>query len=371
MSEILDVIVIGGGLVGSSAAWRLAARGRRVVQLEQYAPGHKHGASHGTSRIYRQAYDNHLYTGLAASALPLWRELETTTDIGFLELTGAIDHGLPQAVVTKARVLAEAGIKGEILTPAEASDRWPGLRFDTTVLHHPDAGRLHADRAVVALEAGSRFAGADVRHGTRVLTIAEASYGVDVITDSGTLRAQHVVVAAGAWTAELIDRSQLGGQVVLPTLRTTQEQPAHFAPLDPGTAWPSFVHHPGAELSTAGIYGLGSEDGIKIGEHATGPEVTPQTRSYIPDADGEQRLVEYAEAWLPGVDSAQVESLTCLYTSTPDSNFVIDRVGAVTVAAGFSGHGFKFGPALGELVADLVEGKALSPQEFRLGVRLS
>lgn len=82
MSEILDVIVIGGGLVGSSAAWRLAARGRSVVQLEQFGPGHKHGASHGTSRIYRQAYDNHLYTGLAADALPLWRELETTTDIG-------------------------------------------------------------------------------------------------------------------------------------------------------------------------------------------------------------------------------------------------------------------------------------------------
>ena len=137
MSEILDVIVIGGGLVGSSAAWRLAARGRSVVQLEQFGPGHKHGASHGTSRIYRQAYDNHRYTGLAADALPLWRELETTTDIGFLELTGAVDHGLPQAVQSKAKILLEAGIKGEILTPAEASARWPGLRFDTTVLHHP------------------------------------------------------------------------------------------------------------------------------------------------------------------------------------------------------------------------------------------
>ncbi|MDV8069748.1 FAD-dependent oxidoreductase [Rhodococcus sp. IEGM 1366] len=369
MSEIVDVIVIGGGLVGSSVAWRLAARGHSVVQLEQYTPGHKHGASHGTSRIYRQAYDNHLYTGLAASALPLWRELETTTDIGFLELTGAVDHGLPAAVLTKSRVLVEAGIKGEILTPAQASARWPGLRFDTTVLHHPDAGRLHADRAVVALEAGSRLEGADVRHDTRVLAVAEASYGVDVITEGGTLRGRHVVIAAGAWTAELIGRSELGASVVLPTLRTTQEQPAHFAPLDPGTAWPSFVHHPGAELDTAGIYGLGSEDGIKIGEHATGPEVTPQTRSYTPDIAGEQRLVDYAEAWLPGVDSTQVESLTCLYTSTPDSNFVIDRVGAITVAAGFSGHGFKFGPALGELVADLVEGNALSPQQFQLGVR--
>ena len=299
MSEILDVIVIGGGLVGSSAAWRLAARGRSVVQLEQFGPGHKHGASHGTSRIYRQAYDNHRYTGLAADALPLWRELETTTDIGFLELTGAVDHGLPQAVQSKAKILLEAGIKGEILTPAEASARWPGLRFDTTVLHHPDAGRLHADRAVTALKAGAVFAGAEVRHDVRVLALARASYGVDVVTDSGTLAARQVVIAAGAWTADLIADSGLGSEIVLPTLRTTQEQPAHFAPLDPGVEWPSFVHHTGAELETAGIYGLGSEDGIKIGEHATGPVVTPQTRDYTPDVDGERRLAQYAESWLP------------------------------------------------------------------------
>ena len=97
--------------------------------------------------------------------------------------------------------------------------------------------------------------------------------------------------------------------------------------------------------------------------------VTPQTRDYTPDVDGEQRLAQYAESWLPGVDSTRVESITCLYTSTPDSNFVIDRVGAVTVAAGFSGHGFKFGPALGELVADLVDGTTLAPEVFRLGER--
>ncbi|MDI9916143.1 FAD-dependent oxidoreductase [Rhodococcus sp. IEGM 1379] len=369
MSEIIDVIVIGGGLVGSSAAWRLAKRGRSVVQLEQYGPSHKHGASHGTSRIYRQAYDNHLYTGLAAEALPLWRELEIATDIGFLELTGAVDHGLPEAVLSKARILVKAGIKGEILTPAEASARWPGLRFDTTVLHHPDAGRLHADRAITAMKAGAAFAGAEVRHDTRVLSVVEASYGVDVITDRETLRTRHVVIAAGAWTVELIDRSGFRSAIDLPTLVTTQEQPAHFAPLDPEVQWPSFVHHAGAELKTAGIYGLGSVDGIKIGEHATGPVVTPETRDYIADAAGQHRLVVYAESWLPGVDSAQVESMTCLYTSTPDSNFVIDRVGAVTVAAGFSGHGFKFGPALGELVSDLVDGNVLPPDQFRLGER--
>lgn len=369
MSEIFDVIVIGGGLVGSSAAWRLAERGRSVVQLEQYGPGHNHGASHGTSRIYRQAYDDRLYTTLAAQALPLWRELENATDIGFLELTGAVDHGLPRAILTKARILAEADIKGEILTPAEAFARWPGLRFDTTVLHHRDAGRLHADRAVSALKGGAVIKGAEVRHDVRVRAVAEASYGVDVVTEGGTLAARHVVIAAGAWTTELIDGSGLGDKIVLPILQTTQEQPAHFAPLDPQVPWPSFVHHAGAELDTAGIYGLGSEDGIKIGEHATGPEVTPQSRSYLPDGAGEPRLAEYAESWLPGVDSTKFESLTCLYTSTPDGHFVIDRVGAVTVAAGFSGHGFKFGPALGELISELVDGNIFSPERFRLGKR--
>src|SRR5690606_3228967 len=110
-------------------------------------------------------------------------------------------------------------------------------------------------------------------------------------------------------------------------------------------------------------------DGIKIGEHGTGAQVEPDNRSFVADPDGVRRLVDYARTWLPGVDAESARADTCLYTTTPDSNFVVDRAGAITVAAGFSGHGFKFAPAIGELVADLADGTATSPEPFRFGAR--
>ncbi|OWY79545.1 MULTISPECIES: FAD-dependent oxidoreductase [Rhodococcus] len=368
VSRLVDVVVVGGGVIGSAAAWRLAARGRTVVLLEQFEQGHHRGASHGSSRIYRQAYDGQFYTALAARALPLWRRLEETTGSRVLELTGAVDHGLPAAVHAKATALYQLGIAHSVLTPAEAQRRWPGIRFDTTVLHHPDAGRLHADRSVAALQRAAAQAGADVRHTTPARTVRETDRGVEIVLDSEVITARHVVVAAGAWTRIVLDGLTGGTAPHLPALRTTQEQPAHFVPLT-DAQWPSFVHHRGAELDGEGIYGLGSVDGIKIGEHGTGPQVEPDSRSFVADPDGVRRLVGYARTWLPGVDAGSVRVDTCLYTTTPDSNFVVDRAGAVTVAAGFSGHGFKFAPAIGELVADLADGTATSPEPFRFGAR--
>jgi len=112
---------------------------------------------------------------------------------------------------------------------------------------------------------------------------------------------------------------------------------------------------------------LSSSDGIKVGEHGTGPRVEPQTRNFLPEPAGVARLRDYAAQWLPGVDPTSAKPLTCLYTTTPDQNFVIDRRGPITVAAGFSGHGFKFAPAIGELVAGLVNGTVEPPQLFALG----
>ncbi|MFD3811521.1 FAD-dependent oxidoreductase [Rhodococcus sp. NPDC058639] len=365
----VDAVVIGGGVIGSSAAWRLAARGRSVVLLEQFEQGHRRGASHGSSRIYRQAYDGEFYTAFAASALPLWRQLQDATGHELLTLTGAVDHGSPATVLSRARVLDALRIDAEVLEPAAAEKRWPGIRFDTTVVHHPGAGRLHADRAVVALHRAAALEGADVRFCATVRELRRVAGCVEVITDSDVVRTGHVVIAAGAWSSRLLSEGGIAPVPDLPRLRTTQEQPAHFAPLAPDD-WPSFVHHPGAGLVTEGIYGLGSDDGIKIGEHGTGPEVDPRTRTFAPDPDGVRRLVEYAETWLPGVDPGTVVADTCLYTTTPDSNFVIDRIGDVTVAAGFSGHGFKFAPAVGELVTGLVDGTAVSPDVFRVGARV-
>ncbi|QYG91951.1 FAD-dependent oxidoreductase [Iamia sp. SCSIO 61187] len=368
----VDVVVVGGGVMGAATAWEVARRGTSVLLVEQHAPGHQRGSSHGASRIFRHAYAQVGYVELARRALAGWRELEAETGRELLTLTGAVDHGDPVAVTALQTALGEAAVPCEVLTPSEASARWPGLRFDTTVLFHPAAGRLHADAAVRALHGAAGRRGAEVRLGTAVTSVTEVGGdggGVRVRLASGEeVTAGAAVVAAGPWASRL-----LGGVGGLPALRVTVEQPAHFQPTDDAAAWPSFIHHPGALLTMAraahGVYGLADAEGVKVGFHGVGPEIDPDRAERPIDAAALDDLRRYAETWLPGVMSTRAVPLTCLYTTTPDHDPVIDRSGAVTVLAGFSGHGFKFGPAVAALAADLIlDGVAPDPT-FALGPR--
>lgn len=344
------VVVVGAGVAGSAAAWRLAERGAEVVLVDRFGAGHDKGASHGSSRIYRHAYSNQHYVRLAAQALRGWESLQDLVGRRVLALTGAVDHGDPDALQPLADALDAEYVPSHFLDPAEACRRWPGLQFDTQVLWHAAAGRVHADRAVAALQAAATNHGAQVQRERRVLSIETDPTGVRVRTGGGLLEADQVVVAAGAWTSALV-----GPHLDYPPIRTTQEQPAHFARVDSrrGAEWPSFIHHPGAGYGGPGIYGLDSPEGVKVGEHGTGPEVDPDARTAV-DPALLDRLVDHVRHWIPGVDARTARPISCLYSTTPDHDFVIDRVGRVTVAGGFSGHGFKFGPALGELVAELV-----------------
>ena len=360
-----SIAVIGGGAIGSAAAWQLAERGHRVVLFEQFAAGHARGASHGTSRIFRYSYPLVEYVALAGRAARLWRRLERLDDQHFYARTGSVDHGDPASVQRLTRIMLQTGVAHSVLTPEQAQIRWPGLRFDGMVLHHPDSGRLHADMAVAALQRRARVEGAQTCFHSAVLGLRIAPSGVRVLTASGSIRFDQIVVAAGAWTGQqLAAVPTLARQ--LPPLVTTQEQPVHFAPRETPVGWPSFLHHPGLEHTGAGIYGLTSPDGVKVGEHGTGPRIAPDHRDFRADPAGIARLQEYAARWIPGVDPSAVTATTCLYTSTPNGHFVIDRDGPITVAAGFSGHGFKFAPAIGELIAGLVDGTAEPPDLFRL-----
>jgi sarcosine oxidase len=359
---VTHVIVIGGGAMGSSAAWQLARRGADVTLLEQFEPRHDHGASHGSSRIFRLSYPDQTHVRLAQRALIQWRELEEDSGREVLTLTGGVDHGPEQHIRDLYDALRSAGASVELLHPAAAAERWPGLRFDDHVVHHPDGGRVHADDAVVALQEAAAKHGADVRHGVRVADILETAGGVVVTTTEGeVLQGDGAVVAAGGWTPLL--RGRLDG-----LLRTTQEQPAHFAVRDPAVPWPSFLHHPGGALpeggiTSAGLYGLGSVDGIKVGFHGQGPVVDPDHRDRKADPDVLRQLSEYVERWLPGVDPSSGAPISCLYTMTPDQCFIVDRRAQITVLAGFSGHGFKFASVIGELAAGLaLEGASAGPE---------
>jgi len=348
------IVVVGGGAMGSAAAWQLAERGHAVTLLEQFEPGHTSGSSHGSSRIFRLAYADPFYIALAARALPLWRQVEQRSGQAVLSLTGAVDHGPTAAIEELHRAMRAAGHASRILSPDQAAERWPGLRYETSVLFHPEAGRVHADHAVSAFQRAAAAGGAVIRHGVRAAKLLRlGAERVEVVTDAGeVLTADAAVVAVGGWAPTLAAAVVSG----LPPMRVTQEQPVHL-PAPDALAWPSFIHHTGSALPDgAGVYGLGSVDGVKLGFHGVGPIVDPEHRDRSIDPAALRRVQEYAARWLPGADASAPTATTCLYTITPDHDFVVDRQGPVTVLAGFSGHGFKFAPAIGELAADLVEG---------------
>lgn len=363
MSEMVETVVVGGGAMGSATAWQLARRGRSVTLLERFAPGHLMGASHGASRNFNTAYSDPSYVAMLAEALPLWRELEAESGAALLDQVGVVNHGprLDNELIA-ARITA-AGLAAEFLSPEAAGERWPGIRFDGQVLHNPDAGRLNADASVAAMQTAAAAAGADVRHNTRVLRLDVLGEDhVRVTTEDGVIDARRAVVTVGAWTTGL-----LGPSMALPRLVVTQEQPAHFALRDSSADaaeraavdWPGFNHYRDPEAASSSwwyspIYGMYTPgQGVKAGWHGAGPVVDPDARSFQPEPVQLAALQRYVREWLPGADADQIEPVSCTYTTTVDENFVLDRVGPVVVGAGFSGHGFKFTPTVGRILADL------------------
>jgi len=358
----VDVVVVGGGVMGSAAAWQLAARGADTVLLERFEPGHVRGASHGASRMFRYAYTDPLYVELVARTLPLWRDVEAAAGVPLLDVTGGVDHGEASRLQAIAAALDAAGVPGQWLDPDDAAKRWPGLRFDTQVLYHAQGARVDADAAVGALQQLAVAAGARVQHRARVTRVepGEVSVGAD------TYRARRIVVTAGAWT-----RSLLGERLIaLPPLRVTQEQPLHFAPLIEGE-WPSFIHHRGADLAPFQfVYGMRTPgEGVKVGFHHAGPECDPDARDFAPEPSRLATLLDYIAEWVPGVDVEAWTPISCTYTSTDNEDFVIDAVDGLVVAAGFSGHGFKFAPLVGQLLADLALDGPRPPERFSLDAR--
>ncbi len=372
MTESVEVVVIGGGAMGSAAARALALRGREVLLLERFAAGHKNGASHGASRNFNVTYAEPTYLDLLVEALPAWQELERETGTPLLDLVGLVSHGPNPGYRLVADALARAGIPAEFLDIREASRRWPGIRFDTTVLFTPQAGRVNADAAVTALQASAVANGAVVAHEARVVDLAvrgddEAVIRYQTALGEHTVTARTAVVTVGAWTERL-----LGGAVGHPRLVVTQEQPAHFAVREEGVAWPSFNHSPDPDDPAydywySGVYGmLTPGEGVKAGWHGVGPVVDPDARDFLPEPVQLAALRRYARDWLPGVDPDAFAAISCTYTTSPDSNFVLDRVGPLVIGAGFSGHGFKFTPAIGRVLADLVDRSAPAPALFSI-----
>ncbi len=345
-----DVVVIGAGVMGSAAAWALGERSVETILLEQFEFGHARGSSHGPVRIFRLSYPDPVYVGMARRAHEAWRRLEDSANEELLVTTGGLDAG-PAAVVC-AQALRHLGVPSEWLTPGEAAERFPAISFDDLgdVLFQPDAGVCRADRTVAAQIRVAAERGVEVRDRTRIEWVEADGDGVRVHTAEGTIAARAAVVTAGSWAGPLL-KTVGPGLMLTPILQHV----SYFGP--PEVEIPTLIEWGMPGIVTYATGPAGVAPGVKIGEHWGGTPVDPRDGPFEIDPERVASHVDYAKLRFPTLDPEPLGSETCLYTMTPDEDFVIDRMGPVVVGAGFSGHGFKFGPLIGEILAGLALGE--------------
>ena len=309
----MRVAVVGAGVMGCAAAWALRERGADVIVYEQFELDNARGSSHGRTRIFRVAYPDPYWIRLAQEAYEAWNDLDSS----LLGLYGLVELA-PDPSLTSARALAECGVRYELVGEVDGvavPDGW-------TALQVADAGIVHADRARHAF-----LDGIEVRTNTRIESLDDVDAGV-------------VIVAAGAWVGRLVEGLDL---------RITRETVAYFR--RDGAPPPSVV-----DIGVGGghdMYALYDPvHGLKAGAHHAGPETDPDDAG-VPDPATVERIAAWVEERFPGVDPEPVETDTCVYTTTPDQTFVLDRRGRVVVGSACSGHGFKFAPAVGRRLAAL------------------
>lgn len=352
--ERVEVAVVGSGVIGSAAARALAARGIQVVLLEQFDLGHARGSSHGTTRIFRFSYPDPAYVRMAVAARRAWRRLEDDAGEELLITTGGLDAG-PEARRC-AEALGACGVPHAWLEAGELSARFGGIaaRPGERMLFQADAGVLLADRAVAALQRLAGRDGADIRARAPVLGLEPGQDRVLVRTPAAQISARVAVVAAGGWCAGLL----AGAVRRVPRLTVTLQQVRYFAPRAADGGWPAFIDEPADGPVWYLVPAAGAAPGVKVATHGPGRVVDPRSGPFgAIDRGLEDEAAQYAQERLPGLVPDGIGAETCLYTMTPDEDFVLDREGPVVVGGGGSGHAFKFGPLLGEMLADLALGR--------------
>jgi sarcosine oxidase len=355
---VYDAFVAGLGVLGGAVARALARAGFRVAGCDEREPPHALGSSHGQSRILRAAYfEAPVYAPLARRALALWRELEAETGRPLLRVTGGLHIGPADGGVVRGALASaqQHGIRHERLDAAELMRRYPALRAvgGESAVFEPDAGILDPESCVAAQIESARAAGAELRLGERLVGWRPAGAELRVATASGECAARTLVLALGAWLPAF--RPEL-------PLCVSRQPVFWFDPLEPALHAPERLPHFLIEFEPGRVfYGfpdLGS--GLKCAIHREGEATTAEAvdRRLRP-AESEQVRALLAR-YLPRAAGALRAASVCLYTNTPDGHFLVDRDPAdpgVWLVSACSGHGFKFAPALAELVLDALAGR--------------
>ncbi|MFZ5971730.1 MAG: N-methyl-L-tryptophan oxidase [Bacteroidota bacterium] len=372
-----DVIVIGVGSMGAATCYHLASRGARVLGLEQFSITHDQGSHAGQSRIIRKAYFEHPdYVPLLARAYDNWCALERETGTQVYYPTGLLYAGPPQGVLMKGvrESAQQYHIHIEEWTHQQCRDQYPAFAIPAHyhLLFEPDAGFLTPERAILLYTERAMHHGAEIHAQEGALSWGLEGQGVVVQTPKATYRARKLVLSSGAWTQQVLPA--LAGRLkvtrqVIAWVNPTKDKPValgHFPCwlIDREDGAGMYYGFPQLPVGA-----FGAPIGLKVALHYPGEATTPGAVNRTVGQEEEQALLQGFQQWLPGIYQSTHALKTCLYTNTPDENFVIDLVvgteGRVAVAAGFSGHGFKFASAVGEVLADLaLEGATVQPIGF-------
>ncbi|MBY0356895.1 MAG: N-methyl-L-tryptophan oxidase [Candidatus Obscuribacterales bacterium] len=372
MVESTEYIVLGAGAVGSAAAYYLGREGKATTLVEQFELGHERGSSHGESRIIRYVYEMPVYVRMAAEAYLLWSELEQEACEKLYLKTGGLDLALassPELVACRDS-LKISGISFELMESAEISRRFPQFVVEpgSLGLYQEDSGILPASLSVETLQKLCRQHDVEIKTAWTVESIELEGGKVTIKGPSGILQGKHLVICAGSWSGPLLSRLGLNLPLVV-----SQEQYAFFAAKNanaflPGK-FPVFIQRSNSTAAGGiGWYGfpLFGRDGVKSAMHQTGVITTAQDRDFKVEKERLAMLQERMEALLPEAAGPILHSATCLYTNTPDQNFVIDHLPGydnVVFFAGCSGHAFKFAPWIGKSLADRLQNKCQKDPE--------
>ncbi|MXX85039.1 MAG: N-methyl-L-tryptophan oxidase [Acidobacteria bacterium] len=364
-----DVVVVGVGGMGSAAVYHLAKGGARVLGLERFDIPHSFGSSHGLTRIIRLAYsEGSHYVPLLREAYRLWRELEELSGESILRVTGGLDIGLQSGGIVQGSLKSclEHGLSFEELDAGEVNRRFPGyeLPAEMSAIHQPDAGYLHCETAISAHAAAARSLGADIATGVRVRGWERTPGGVRVETEDARYETRKLVITAGPWVGELLP-------TLRPVCRPVRQVMLWTDPLDPEAfapeRFPVFV----MESPAGNFYGFPDNrgEGFKIGKFHHLRQAVPEPDAMDRECHPEDEAVlrEGIAAFFPRANGPTRRMTACIFTNSADGHFILDRYPDhenVFVAAGFSGHGFKFCGVVGRIMADFALER---PQRWDLG----
>jgi sarcosine oxidase len=348
-----DAIVVGLGAFGAASLGALADRGARVLGLDRFQPPHTMGSSHGRTRIIREAYfEAPFYVPLVRRAYDAWVELDRQGGRTLLHPCGGLMVGPEDGELVAGTLdsVEEHGIPHEVLDAEDLTDRFPHL--DVPPGHigvmEERAGVLLVERCIETLLARAREAGAEIRTGERVQEWEVGAQGVDVTTEAGRHRTRTLVLAVGPWLPDL------GGAVFSSALKVERQACIWVMPSRRAAAWPVVVWEPDGGRILYTVPDLG--EGFKAGLHHGGPATHPDRVDRQITGRDEEEIRTLLRRLIPAADGPLVRGSVCLYTNTPDHDFVVGshpEHPSVIVVGGGSGHGFKFAPVIGEMAADL------------------